>query len=140
MSGYWTGIDGGAFIARNLSESENSSGRFGFEPGKILAGYNAPDTPIVDTLPEGTWVFAEELALELFGDAIYLPNRGKQVGGKYLHRLYALAKSGYLESVVLRPPFECSCENSEFKRYYRIPDIEKLKAEVSVRFLTKRYK
>lgn len=128
-TGRHTDIDYGAFMERNLTSDEEASHKYGRQPGKILAGHNAPDALIVRELPEGGWVYSEELAKELFGEGIIL-HGGTRVAGKYLSRLYTLAKKGYLESVVLWP---------HFKRYYRVLDIEKCRAEVTVKFLTHKY-
>lgn len=120
-----TDLDGGVFIERD----ERDTVRFGREPGKILAGHNAPDALIVRKLPEGDWVYAEDLAKLLFGENIVHP-KALRVEGKYLSRLYTLGKKGYLESVVLWPTF---------KRFYRVLDMEKCKAEVTIKFLSRKY-
>ncbi len=124
-----TDHESGAFIeATERIEAEPRV--YGRTPGKILPGQNAPDALVVDTLPEPTseWTYAEELAETLFGVSFGL---GQRFPGKYLSRLYTLAKNGYLESVVLYP---------HHKRYYRILDIEKCRAEVAIRYLTGKYK
>lgn len=120
-----TDLDSGVFIER----VEEDKQRFGHLPGQILPGHNAPDALVVRHLPPGEWVYAEDLAVDLFGEGCVHERSGRPEG-KYISRLYTLAKKGFLESVVLWP---------NHKRFYRVLDSEKLRATVATKFLSRKY-
>ncbi len=124
-----TELDGGCFMEATERVKADPV-KYGRRPGQILAGHNAPDALIVMDLPSdrGPWLYAEDLAADLFQVRYGL---GERFPGKYLSRVYTFAKKGYLESVVLYP---------RMQRFYRVLDIEKCRSEVSIRFLTGKYK
>jgi hypothetical protein len=112
-------VDGGVFL-----EPDGPNGRL---PGQVMRGQNAPDALVVEEEPTGPgWWSASDLAHTLWD-----PEKTGRAPGTYLTRLYSLAKRGFMDmSVVVYPTY---------KRFYRVPDMEKLRAVVAIKTLKRKY-